>query len=56
MATKLEERIAKSKAHTAKLEQQRRIEQRKAREAEKKKINTETILLGSWSPNISRKF
>lgn len=36
MSTKLEERIAKSKARTAKLEQLRRAEQRKEKEAEKK--------------------
>lgn len=36
MSTKLEESIAKSKARTAKLEQLRRAEQRKEKEAEKK--------------------
>lgn len=36
MSTKLEDRIAKSKARTAKLEQLRKAEQRKEREAEKK--------------------
>ncbi len=46
MATRLEERIARSKAHTAKLEQQRRAEQRKEREAEKKKNQRRNYIVG----------
>lgn len=46
MATRLEERIAKSKAHTAKLEQLRRAEQRKEREAEKKKNQRRNYIVG----------
>lgn len=46
MSTKLEERIAKSKARTAKLEQLRRAELRKEREAEKKKSQRRNYIVG----------
>lgn len=46
MSTKLEERIAKSKARTAKLEQLRRAELRKEKEAEKKKSQHRNYIVG----------
>lgn len=42
----LEERIAKSKAQTAKLEEQRRIKMRKEREAKKKKDQRRNYIVG----------
>ena len=42
----IEERIAKSKARTAKLEQQRKAEQRKKREAEKKINQRRNLIVG----------
>lgn len=46
MALSLEERIAKSKAHTAKLEQQRRAEQKRERDAKKKKDQHRNYIVG----------
>lgn len=46
MSTKLEDRIAKSKARTAKLEQLRKAEQRKEKEAEKKKNQHRNYIVG----------
>lgn len=46
MSLTLEERIAKSKAHTAKLEQQRRAEQKREREAKKKKDQRRNYIVG----------
>lgn len=51
MAMNLDERIAKSKAHTAKLEQLRRAEQRKKREAEKKKSQHRNLIIGEMVSN-----
>lgn len=48
MTTSLDERIAKSKAHTAKLEQLRRAEQRKKRDAEKKKNQRRNYIIGEY--------
>lgn len=46
MSNTLEERIAKSKAQTAKLEEQRRIKMRKEREAKKKKDQRRNYIVG----------
>lgn len=46
MSDTLIERIAKSKAYTAKLEQQRRIQLRKEREAKKKKDQRRNYIIG----------
>ena len=46
MATNLDERIAKSKAQTAKREQLLRTEKRKEREAEKKKNQRRNYIVG----------
>lgn len=46
MSLTLEERIAKSKAHTAKLEQQRRAEQKRERDAKKKKDQRRNYIVG----------
>ncbi len=47
MATKLEERIAKSKEYTAKLERMRREALRKERERQKKKDQRRNYLIGA---------
>lgn len=46
MSDTLAERIAKSKARTAILEQQRRVEQRQEREAKKKKDQRRNYVIG----------
>lgn len=46
MALTLEERIVKSKAHTAKLEQQRRAEQKRERDIKKKKDQRRNYIVG----------
>lgn len=46
MSLSLEERIAKSKAHTAKLEQQRRAELKREREVKKKKDQRRNYIVG----------
>lgn len=46
MSLTLEERIAKSKAHTAKLEQQRRAELKREREVKKKKDQRRNYIVG----------
>ena len=48
MSDTLIERIAKSKAYTAKLEQQRRIQLRKEREAKKKKDQRRNYIIGEF--------
>lgn len=46
MSLTLEERIAKSKAHTAKLEQMRREKQKRERDAKKKKDQHRNYIVG----------
>ncbi len=46
MSLTLEERIEKSKAHTAKLEQQRRAKQKNERDAKKKKDQRRNYIVG----------
>ena len=46
MSLTLEERIAKSKAHTAKLEQQKRAKQKSERDAKKKKDQRRNYIVG----------
>ncbi len=46
MSLTLEERIAKSKAHTAKLEQMRRAKQKRERDAKKKKDRHRNYIVG----------
>ena len=51
MSTKLEERIAKSKERTAKLERMRREELRKEREQQKKKNQRRNYIVGELVVN-----